>query len=1089
MNKADLQQILSTAYSLADWRQILTDVFGVRKLLQQPADITSRLSGGDDKIAEKAFELGSFDTSDGRVVGLYQVDLKDNVRIGQNRVGVRTLLRNIYKYDVDAALVVFVQGDKWRLSLISEIRGFDPVTRQSTDQKTEPKRFTYLLGENEAVRTARDRLFSLAGTGFDLETLIDRFSVEKLTKAFFKRYKELFGEFCEHITNSAQYRELFLNSRIKLKDGWEDPMAKPIRDFTKILLGRLVFLQFLQKKGWMGVPAGEAAWENGDGRFLKNLFERTEDKDHFHSGALRNLFFETLNRKRKDDLAASELGDDIRIPYLNGGLFDTDISTENPVDFPRKLFADLFDFFEQYNFTIDEDDPYDREVGIDPEMLGHIFENLLEENREKGAFYTPKEIVHYMCQESLIEYLATHLPEGDRPAIETLVRDNQVAEAFSDMGKAIELNRLLRDVKICDPAIGSGAFPMGLLKEIFECRRHIYPYLKTNETFDPARVKKEIIQNNIYGVDIDNGAVEIARLRFWLALVVDEIEPAPLPNLDYKIMQGNSLLEQFEDISLVFDKSKLSPDTYVERDLFGEAVNPQTSLMDVLRVQQELGEFDVTKLESEFFGTEDAQQKIHIREQLNRLERFVIEQAIKAKEAAMRSEITKVEADIAHKQSAVRADQRDKIIPTAVFKKLNGLKAQLDSVEKSKERLHGIRPDNKPYFLWRLYFQDVFEKGGFDIVIANPPYIFVTQLSDEQKKQYVNNFSTYSYRFDVYGLFIELAFVKLLKESGSICFINPHTLLNNDSFEKLRRLLVERTSIIAIIDLGGGVFGNAKNETMFFFARNLLPTSNTRTYVVKSNKRLENVATGATVLQRAFTLAPKCAFLLSTDSNSTDLLDKLRSLPDKLGDFCTINQGLRTGNNELYLASSPTLPSHKPAVGGRNISRYSAKSEFYVQYESKKLDAPRNEAIFKTPCKIIVQEIRNISLKDRIVACYDEEQLYCLQSTNVINRRPEADVNLKYLLALINSSTLNWFFRVCFPSNNHIASNQLSQLPIPKANNQMQVEIVKYVDQIINTKKKEHESDISEFEHEIDKLVYELYELTGDEIAIIEGRG
>ncbi len=639
----------------------------------------------------------------------------------------------------------------------------------------------------------------------------EAFDIEKLSKAFFKRYKELFGQFCDHLASSAEYRELFLNSRTVPKEGWKDPIAKPIRDFTKILLGRLVFLQFLEKKGWLGVPADKTAWENGDSRFLKNLFERTQDKEHFHSRVLRKLFFETLNNKeRYDGLVDPMLGNDIRIPYLNGGLFDTDISTGNPIDFPPKLFQELFEFFDRYNFTIEEDDPYNRQVGIDPEMLGHIFENLLEENREKGAFYTPKEIVHYMCQESLIEYLATHLPEGDRPAIETLVRDNQVGENFTGMAKATKINDLLRDVKICDPAIGSGAFPMGLLKEIFECRRLIYPYLKTNETFDPARIKKEIIQNNIYGVDIDNGAVEIARLRFWLALVVDEIEPAPLPNLDYKIMQGNSLLEQFEDISLVFDKAQLSPDTYVERNLFGEAVSPQTSLMDVLRVQQELGNFDVTKLESEFFGTEDAQQKAHIREQLNRLERLVIEQAIKAKESSIRSEIAKINAEIKHKKSAVRAEQRDNIIPVATYKKLAKLEAQLEGVEKSKERLQAIRPDTKPYFLWHLYFQEVFDKDGFDIVIGNPPYLESRHANFREadkeayqkavRARWPEDAELITKGADLLIYFYELALTLIKRQTGRLVFLTQNSWLDTDYGKKFQLFLTRHTSVRSIVD-------------------------------------------------------------------------------------------------------------------------------------------------------------------------------------------------------------------------------------------------------------------------------------------------
>src|ERR1019366_6246260 len=146
---------------------------------------------------------------------------------------------------------------------------------------------------------------------------------------------------------------------------------------------------------------------------------------------------------------------------LNGGLFDKDISFENDIDFPAEYFKNLLEFFEQYNFTIDENDPYDREVGIDPDMLGHIFENLLEENREKGVIYTPKEIVHYMCQESLIEYLHTQLPDYAKEDFETLVRKKQVAASFTNYKKANEINEKLKAVKILDPSIGSGAYPMG----------------------------------------------------------------------------------------------------------------------------------------------------------------------------------------------------------------------------------------------------------------------------------------------------------------------------------------------------------------------------------------------------------------------------------------------------------------------------------------------------------------------------------------------------------------------------------------------------------------------------------------------------
>ena len=222
----------------------------------------------------------------------------------------------------------------------------------------------------------------------------------------------------------------------------------------------------------------------------------------------------------------------------------------------------------QYNFTIDENDPNDAEVGVDPEMLGRIFENLLEDNKDKGAFYTPKEIVQYMCRESLIAYLQTDMREEDKECIRQFVTTHDA----SQLGELKEyIDQKLYDVKICDPAIGSGAFPMGLLRELFFCRSAIEPNIVENA----ANIKRHIIQNNIYGVDIERGAVDIARLRFWLSLIVDEKSPEALPNLDFKIMQGNSLLEQYKGVDL---------STMTEKKIgAGESLTFFDSMLDVYR--------------------------------------------------------------------------------------------------------------------------------------------------------------------------------------------------------------------------------------------------------------------------------------------------------------------------------------------------------------------------------------------------------------------------------------------------------------------------------------------------------------------------
>jgi type I restriction-modification system DNA methylase subunit len=215
----------------------------------------------------------------------------------------------------------------------------------------------------------------------------------------------------------------------------------------------------------------------------------------------------------------------VKIPYLNGGLFEKESTKYDFLTFPADLFSNLFEFFDQYNFTIFEDSPEEHTVAVDPEMLGHIFENLLEDNKDKGAFYTPKEIVHYMTQESLIEYLHTQIPDADRNDLENFVK-NKVSTGSTQLSKEHkqQIDQKLDTVKICDPAIGSGAFPMGLLQEIFGLKERI-AYDLGYKVWSPASVKENIIQKSIYGVDIERGAVDIARLRFWLSLIVDEEMP------------------------------------------------------------------------------------------------------------------------------------------------------------------------------------------------------------------------------------------------------------------------------------------------------------------------------------------------------------------------------------------------------------------------------------------------------------------------------------------------------------------------------------------------------------------------------------
>ncbi|MFN4806094.1 MAG: hypothetical protein ACK5LH_08955, partial [Akkermansiaceae bacterium] len=368
-----------------------------------------------------------------------------------------------------------------------------------------------------------------------------------------------YAAFLEELLSPQRTADTRTRFSIPILDSEEEQSKadKPIRDFTKKLLGRLIFLAFLQKKGWLHVPVDsirstdqQPDWSAGDKDFLRTYYalaKQSEKSESFHADYLAPLFFEALNTERKDHLFPLT---GTRIPFLNGGLFEPDPQSLQTINFPQHLFENLFDFFGEYNFTIDENDPEDHEVGIDPEMLGHIFENLLEDNKDKGAYYTPKVIVSYMCRQSILRYLETHL--GKHEALKLLCEQHEPGDLREKgnwcVANAKRIATLLEVVKICDPAIGSGAFPIGMLNEIVHLRT-----LLNSELNDPAAraiLKKNIIANCIHGVDLDSGAVDIARLRFWLALVVDEETPSPLPNLDYKIMQGNSLLESFQGIDL-----------------------------------------------------------------------------------------------------------------------------------------------------------------------------------------------------------------------------------------------------------------------------------------------------------------------------------------------------------------------------------------------------------------------------------------------------------------------------------------------------------------------------------------------------------
>lgn len=548
MTITEIRQLLESPYNQKEWKVFLQSHFTNGKLFGDAHSIELM----DKTISKKCYSLGNYEVNEYTKIGIFEVQLNDNVKLTRNRVGLRNLIKSITQ-QVAGAMVVFVQGDKWRFSYISKRKVKNKETDTIEDKETAPKRYTYLFGKNEKALTAAIRFDKLIqkqqGNIFQFLTLNDfeeAFSVEKLSKDFFNEYKKSYEDFVQFLTGKRytkkgnKYTEQIIQDPdpqlAKLFKGKDK--EREARDFVKRMLGRIVFLYFIQKKGWMAVPQGKT-WGDGNHDFLFDLFKHSKNKSNFYTKELVPLFFTTLNNTHSEDETNA-----LRFPYLNGGLFDdSQDKIYNDLKLPEEIFNSLFDTFNNFNFTVHEDAPDEHTVAVDPEMLGHIFENLLEDNKEKGAFYTPKEIVHYMCQESLAEHLTSKFDSKQKETLIKLIQQVELDQKQETWAKqnATEIILALEKIKICDPAIGSGAFPMGLLQEIFNLMVVLHDYKgwgKKNE----VEIKKHIIQESIYGVDLDAGAVDIARLRFWLSLVVDETKPQALPNLDYKIMQGNSLL-------------------------------------------------------------------------------------------------------------------------------------------------------------------------------------------------------------------------------------------------------------------------------------------------------------------------------------------------------------------------------------------------------------------------------------------------------------------------------------------------------------------------------------------------------------------
>lgn len=1012
--RSELRKLFRQPYDSEKWKRMLIDFFGATEMRREARVLTSE---HDEKVT--GYELGKLRLP-GFDIGLYEFEIR-GYRIGLNRVGLRSLVKSYTAYDVEAALVVYYDDRQWRLSYICNLR----------DGKTAPKRFTYLFGNpDETYRTPVDRFLLLRNKGVTPENIYEAFSVEKLNADFFNGYKAQFRKFCAYIGG---------------REKWQ-------RDYVKKLLGRLVFLQFLQKKGWMGVPSEARGWTGGDANYMRTLLDRHKGNDRLLAEVLELLFFETLNRKREDDLADPLLGDRIRIPYLNGGLFDRDALDRNRIDFPYAYFDELIEFFAQYNFTIDENDPDDSEVGIDPEMLGHIFENLLEDNKDKGTFYTPKEIVQYMSRESLIQYLRTHTDEAVHAAVGRLIRTGEVDPALQNPKVAARLDTLLREVKVCDPAIGSGAFPMGVLGEIFKCRRVLYGFTKRREAFSPSKVKREIIQKNIYGVDIEQGAVDIARLRFWLSLVVDEEEPQPLPNLDYKIMQGNSLLESFEGIDL----SRFAVQPEADGLLFGSPADAQT--------RRALG-----PLIGQHFSVTDHAEKEGIRGEIDAIIRSHIGNALDLRERELLAEeaqhmrAVKENREFIDNPSTAAGNRRkyEKNLKSEEAK-LKRTQEKLEKVGASRVHIGHLDRTNCPFFLWHTYFKDVFDRGGFDIVIANPPYVVTKRGS----------YSGYKWDTDLYLMFFELGLFKLMKKDAVLSFITPKFYLVNLSNADFRNYLLTATSIHNLVETSPF---DAVTENVITTISNTKPSLK-HIRVLKENQGnfLEK-----NCIEIDYCLSnPYNEILLGLMPGTIKLLDKIKTSTVPLGSISKSKRGAEIGN-----AAIKNETSGLPSLIGKDVHKYYIDwGHHFIEHGHKEVS--RLSEFFDNDNILFLRRVGG-----ELTAAVAEDRYIC--NKNLYGIAVDASLSKKYIVALLNSKLIDFYYKQRFSTKKEDAFPEIQTYlfeALPIKNKVDQQPFIALVDRILEAKRENPAADTSALEAEIDRMVYDLYGLTPAEVDVVEGR-
>ena len=1067
------------------------------------------------KYTTQAIKLGSSDSLD---LVVYEVkhNSKNDARVSLSKEAFRMLADEME----DRALVIFVpedNSDNYRFSLIEITLEAKDDSARITRNYSNPRRYSYFLGKGIAYYTP-NKYLNEKGRVVNAEDLRSRFSVEVLTKEFYQELSDWYAWAIKIIR--------FPND---LNDKTDDDKFN--NESAIRLITRLIFVWFLKQRHLVPNEFFDERYiadnliEGFNPHAMADLFSKSNESKYYKA-ILQNLFFAMLNspitpegsnelserhfRKGRGDYDNNKLMRyeyyfknpqlfvdlaNKTVPFLNGGLFDCldekdkDLyydgfsdreAVKKALIVPDYLFfgeevgknidlsewygdkkkkkvsaRGIIDILKRYNFTVEENTPFDQEISLDPELLGKVFENLLASynpetrttaRKQTGSFYTPREIVQYMVDESLVAHLKRTVDDDLEAQYRQLVQyTDESVDLTEDQRK--QIMQSLYNCKVLDPACGSGAFPMGMLQQMVHILSRIDPdntqwkeimlNKAIDETSDAYRTassderleiiadiersfdesvnrpdyarKLYLIENCIYGVDIQPIAIQISKLRFFISLVVDQksndnpVENfgiRPLPNLEAKFVAANTLI----------------------------GLNKKdTSLFDSAEIKAKESELKIAK--HKIFGAKTVRTKRKYRQIVNDLRLKI--------------------ANMLEDCGAVGNAEAQQLAAWDMFNQ------------------NASSPFFDPEWMFNV-------KGGFDIVIGNPPY--GATLTDSDKSLYRKLYPETQFKIDTYSLFV-LRAMQLSIKFGITSYILPNTLLDNYFEEQVRRKLLNCMTLHEVNDLNDKVFEGAVVHAMIISYINKI-SQNYNVHVNTSSQLYDNPAL---VPSSYFLSQPQCMISIRTFENQI-LMDKLSVGCKPLEEVVDIRQAIKSGNDKIYICDYKKDDNYKPILRGKDIEKYSIKNPGLYIYYGRHLACPRNPSIFEQP-KLLIREAGA-----RITATYDDENFYIMSSLyNAI--LIDTSFNLKYVLGCLNSSLFQFLMnKLTFEKTKGAFTKakiyHYYKLPIKITNNQQQ--IVDVVNSILETKGKDYLADTSKEEVEIDHLVYKLYGLTYDEVLIVD---